>query len=174
MAENAAAGQDLGDNVTFTSLNHISVPVRDRQEAVRFWTHIFGGKVKVDIEKTNFALISVPGGFDIGVSKRDGGWTGRTAEYPHYGLNTDPDKIEAIKAKLESYGVPTHAIWTRFASEGLMYFRDPSGNLFELYCHDGYKGAATAPVGADYGGNFRPDFEALCYDSWRDPGVAAA
>ena len=56
--------------------------------------------------------------------------------------------MEPLKERLRELGVPSDDIWTPFRSEALMYFRDPSGNLFELYCHEGYKKANSVPVGA--------------------------
>jgi hypothetical protein len=64
--------------------------------------------------------------------------------------------MEAFKACLERAGVPTHAIWTRNRVEALMYFRAPSGNLFELYCKEGYA-AEQIPVGKGADGDYEVD-----------------
>ena len=48
-----------------------------------------------------------------------------------------------------------------------MYFRDPSGTLWELYCESGFKGVARRGVSA--GGDYLPDVKALNYDTWKDP-----
>jgi hypothetical protein len=42
--------------------------------------------------------------------------------------------MRPLKERLEAHGIPTHPIWTRNGHTGLVYFRDPSGNLLELYC----------------------------------------
>ena len=47
-----------------------------------------------------------------------------------------------------------------------MYFRDPSGNLFELYCPKGFKDADKVPRGAGVGGDYEIDLGALNYD-WK-------
>lgn len=156
--------------VSISGINHVALPVRDGAEAVRFWTHLLGGQFIGHWPEDRFWGVMMPGGFLLGLSEQPGGWTGRGAEYPHVGFNVDPDKMEPLKARLKSFGVPSQDIWTRFRSEVLMYFRDPSGNLFELYCHEGYGKANTAPVGSSYGGQFKTDLEALNYDSWNDPG----
>ena len=70
----------------------------------------------------------------VGLAQQPGGWTGHDAEFPHYGWLMKPEDLWPFKARLEAHGVPTHPIWTRNGTTGLMYFRDPSGNLFELYC----------------------------------------
>ena len=64
--------------------------------------------------------------------------------------------MEAFKACLERAGVPTHAIWTRNRVEALMYFRAPSGNLFELYRKEGYA-AEQIPVGKGADGDYDVD-----------------
>jgi hypothetical protein len=69
-----------------------------------------------------------------------------------------------MKERLESYGVPTTEPWTRDYVKALMYFRDPSGNLFEMYCAQGFKGKLRR--GARAGGDYEIDFEALNYD-WK-------
>jgi len=111
--------------------NHMSIPVKDVGQAVRFFTEALGAE-EVFVRE-GFGEVRC-GGVVIGFSKQSGGWTAHDAEYPHYGLLVDADDMWPLKERLESHGVPTHDIWTRDGSTGLMYFRDPSGNLFELYC----------------------------------------
>lgn len=152
-------------------VNHISVPVRDRAEAVRFWTSLVSAELIDVYEDGAFALIRMPGGFNLGLSQQSGGWTARAAEFPHYAFNVRPEMFDVLKNRLGDLGVPTDLVWTRFSKEALLYFRDPSGNLFELYCREGYKGAASAAVSVGYGGNFKTDFEALNYAKWNDPGT---
>jgi len=64
--------------------------------------------------------------------------------------------------------VPTHDICTRNGRDASMYFRDPSGNLFELYCESGFAGEVRRAASA--GGDYAPDVRALNYASWNDPG----
>ena len=72
-----------------------------------------------------------------------------------------------LKERLESYGVPTSEVWSRNGIDAVMYFRDPSGTLWELYCESGFKGAVRRGVSA--GGDYIPDVTALNYDTWKDP-----
>lgn len=153
--------------------NHVAMPVRDVHEAIRFWTTIFGGQFISTFENDTFGAVMMPGGFLFGLSLQPEGYTGPRAEYPHYGLDVDPERIDALRERLLSFGVPCDKVWTRFRSEALMYFRDPSGNLFELYCHEGYKKVESASVGRWYGGEFETDLAALNYSTWKDPGKAA-
>ena len=73
----------------------------------------------------------------------------------------------ALRKRMQAYDVPTHPIYTRYGVEALMYFRDPSGNLFEFYCEKGFRGADKLPVAAPVGGTFNVDFRALNYSTWK-------
>jgi catechol 2,3-dioxygenase-like lactoylglutathione lyase family enzyme len=154
---------------TVSAFSHVSTPVRSVEETIRFWTEIFDAEPVMNNHPQSFAEVKL-GGLIIGMSKQPTGWTGRTAEFPHYAFYIEPDDFAPVKERLEAYGVPTHAIWTRNRVEALMYFRDPSGNLFELYCKQGFPDVMTIPRGASAGGDYQVDLEALNYDSWKDPG----
>ncbi|NIO06486.1 MAG: hypothetical protein GTO40_00320, partial [Deltaproteobacteria bacterium] len=117
-----------GERPTFSGFSHMSLPVRDTKEALRFFIEVLGAELVFDRE--GFAEVKL-GGVVIGFSPQEKGWTGRGAEYPHYGFFIEGDQFIPMKERLESYGVPTTKIWTRDGVRTLMYFRDPSGNLFE-------------------------------------------
>lgn len=152
-----------GSLPTPSGFSHVSVPVRDRDEAVRFFTGVLGGKQVLD--NPTFAEVRV-GGMIFGFSQQKGGWTAPDAEFPHYAFFVDPDDFVPLKQRLEAHGVPTHPIWTRHGVEALMYFRDPSGNMYELYCTKGFKEADKLPRPDSMGGNFRPPIASLSYD-WK-------
>jgi hypothetical protein len=65
-------------------------------------------------------------------------------------------------AWLRQNGVVTTEPWTRDGVKGLLYFRDPAGNLFEMYCGQ-IKDAASFARGAKQGGNYTIDLAALEY-----------
>ncbi|HEY7065687.1 MAG TPA: VOC family protein [Chloroflexota bacterium] len=148
----------------FAGFSHVSLPVRDVEEACRFWTEVLGAERVLNRHPQQFAEVRV-GGILLGFSRQPTGWTGRTAEFPHYAFFVNPADMETFKGRLERAGVPTHAIWTRNRVEALMYFRDPSGNLFELYCPKGYA-TDRIPVGKGAGGDYEVDLAALNYD-WK-------
>ena len=54
--------------------------------------------------------------------------------------------------------------WTRHGVKALMYFRDSSGNLLELYCERGAKDADKLPRLDKAGGSLVIDFSALNYE----------
>lgn len=156
---------------SISGVNHVALPVRDRAEGFRFWNRIFGAELIVSADADNFTFLQMPGGFQLGLAEMPQDWEPlRPEEYPHLAFDVPPGMMDVLKDRLDYYGIPTHDIWTRFRTEALMYFRDPSGNLFELYCHEGYEKAGSIPVGSSYGGDFFPDLQALNYTVWNDPG----
>jgi catechol 2,3-dioxygenase-like lactoylglutathione lyase family enzyme len=147
----------------FSGFNHLSIPVRNRAEAIRWFTDVLGADVALDNPGFTEVLLA---GTIIGISEQQGGWTAPDAEFPHYAFSVEGEDMQPMKERLEAFGIPTHTIWTRHGVEALMYFRDPSGNLFEMYCTKGYAGAPTAPRPSHWGGEYSIDFRALCYDTW--------
>jgi catechol 2,3-dioxygenase-like lactoylglutathione lyase family enzyme len=145
----------------FTGFSHMSVPCRDLEQAKRFFVQVMGGDLILDND--GFAEVRVAGAI-VGLAPREGGWTGREAEYPHYGFNADAENFLPMVEWLERNGVKTPGPWTRDGKKGLMYFRDPSGNLFEIYCGKDLKEAATLPRGAKQGGGYETNFAGLFYD----------
>ena len=70
---------------------------------------------------------------------------------------------------LTACGVPTSEYWTRKGIETLMFFRDPSGNVIELFCDGGYEGAADLARGPARGHGITIDIDALRYTDWHLP-----
>jgi len=66
----------------FVGFAHASLPVRDVAEACRFWIEVLGAEPVLNHHPQQFAEVRV-GGIILGFSKQPGGWTGRTAEFPH-------------------------------------------------------------------------------------------
>ena len=147
----------------FSGFSHMSIPVRDNKEALRFFTEVLGAELVFDRE--GFAEVEICG-IIVGFSPQKEGWTGFQSEFPHYAFFIEGDQFIPMKERLESYGVPTTQIWTRDGIRTLMYFRDPSGNLFEIYCPKGFKDAHKVPRGANAGGDYKINFGALNYD-WK-------
>jgi hypothetical protein len=66
-------------------------------------------------------------------------------------------------AWLRQKDVTTSEPWTRDGIKGLLYFRDPSGNLFEMYCPK-LKEAASFVRGTKQGGSYEINFGGLNYE----------
>lgn len=154
------------------SLNHISISVRDVDEASRFWIDLFGAVPHQTQRITNDATGTREQVFEVRISEvvlglfATPGLVEGDHEFPHYAFRVTPAQMLALKNRLEHAGVTTHPIWTRNQQEGLMYFRDPTGNLFELYSPD-FCETHNAELAADKeGGTFRPPIDGLGYE-WK-------
>jgi catechol 2,3-dioxygenase-like lactoylglutathione lyase family enzyme len=147
----------------FTAFAHASLYCRDFEQAKRFFTQVIGGELIHEVKDgaTGFAEVRVAG-IIIGFTDRPGSTTKRDAEYPHYAFFVEPEDFLPMVAWLRQKGVTTSEPWTRDGIKGLLYFRDPSGNLFEMYCPK-LKEAASFVRGAKQGGSYEINFGSLNY-----------
>ena len=143
----------------FTAFAHASIFCRDLEQAKRFFTKVIGGELIHDVD--GFAEVRVAG-IIIGITERSGRPTGRDAEYPHYAFFIEPEDFLPMVAWLRQNGVTTSEPWTRDGIKGLLYFRDPAGNLFEMYCPK-LKEADAFVRGTKQGGSYTIDFAGLNY-----------
>jgi catechol 2,3-dioxygenase-like lactoylglutathione lyase family enzyme len=143
----------------FTAFAHASIFCRDLEQTKRFFTKVIGGELIHDID--GFAEVRVAR-IIIGMTERPGRPTGRNAEYPHYAFFVAPEDFLPMVAWLRQSGVTTSEPWTRDGIKGLLYFRDPTGNLFEMYCPK-LKEADSFVRGAKQGGSYAIDFAGLNY-----------
>ena len=146
----------------FSAFAHASIFCNDLEQAKRFFTKVIGGELIHDVD--GFAEVRVAG-IIIGFTVRPGSTTARDAEYPHYAFFIEPEDFLPMVAWLRRNGVTTSEPWTRDGVKGLLYFRDPAGNLFEMYCRK-LNDAATFARGTKQGGSYTIDFAALNYE-WR-------
>jgi catechol 2,3-dioxygenase-like lactoylglutathione lyase family enzyme len=160
---NPSTASDSAASLGRSRLSHISVPVRDRAEATRFFVDVLGAEIT--LQNRTFTEVRVAGTI-IGFSEQTSGWTAPDAEFPHYAFEVPPEEFEPLKERLDTAGVKTHPIWTRHGVEALMYFRDPSGNLFELQCTEGFPNPQALRRAQGWGGDFRPPIADLSYD-WK-------
>jgi len=126
----------------FIDLAHVSVPVEDLDQARRFYTEVLGGRLILNIP--GFVEVVI-GRTILGLSAKNGRPPAPNAEFPHVALYIASEHFLPMKRWLEEHGVKTHELWTRNQKEALMYFKDPSGNLFEIYCEE-YAAAKTVRV----------------------------
>jgi catechol 2,3-dioxygenase-like lactoylglutathione lyase family enzyme len=146
------------------TFNHASIPVRNLEEAKRFYTEVLGGEVTL-LPAPGFAEVRL-GGAIIGLSEQKSGWTGPANEYPHYAFTMAAEDFNPFVDHLKASGVKTGPVWTRHGVEALMYFRDPSGNLLEIYCERGLQDADKLPRSGKWGGKLAIDFADLNYE-WK-------
>jgi len=146
-----------------TGINHLALHVRDVDEAMRFWTKLFGGEpYRVVAGKRTFH-VQLPG--VVLAFFEYPGLIGWELEFHHYAFTVTSEGMRGIKQVLDEAGIVTHRPWTRNSQEALMYFRDPSGNLFELYCPD-YDRVGELALAKSNGGDYRPPIDGLRYD-WK-------
>ena len=119
-----------------------------------------------------FALFSIAG-MRVGIGSVGCSFMTPHTEYPHIAFNADAGALARMKDWLADCGVPTSGFWTRRGIETLMFFRDPSGNVIELFCDTGFEGAADLPKGPSRGHGTTIDIDALAYASWRLPSDTA-
>lgn len=148
----------------FSGMSHVSLACRDLEESKLFYSRVLGGEWVHEIP--GFVEYRIAG-MIFGLAERSAGWTGPDHEYPHYAFYIDGENFELMKGWLTHHGVPHHPY--RRDRTALIYFRDPSGNLFELYCDEGYEDTESLPPAPRRGGP-AIDFRGLNY-SW-DPRAA--
>lgn len=149
------------------SFAHVSFPCRDLVEGRRFYVEVLGAVVRVD---TPTFLSFRIAGVDLGIGTEGLAWPERDAEYPHAAFFVDADNFQAARRWLPACGIPISAAWTRNGVEALMFFRDPSGNLIELFCKEGVPGADCLPKSGPAGHGITVDLGKLWYDRWQLPG----
>jgi catechol 2,3-dioxygenase-like lactoylglutathione lyase family enzyme len=148
-------------------LNHVSLHVRNVDEAVKFWMDLF--EATPHNQRPGRQLFHVKLSGTVLAFFELKGVIGRDVEFPHYAFTTSCEGMRVLKQRLEEAGVKTHPFWTRNQSEALMYFRDPSGNLFELYCPQYDRPEDTqVGLGKASGSTFRPPIGDLNYE-WPKP-----
>jgi catechol 2,3-dioxygenase-like lactoylglutathione lyase family enzyme len=145
---------------------HVSMPCRDLEEGKLFYANVLGGDMHV--ETPTFCSFRL-GGVDVGIGNVGCTFLEPSTEYPHFAFFCGPDELLQMKAWLARCGVPTSNLWTRGGVEALMFFRDPSGNMIELFCERGLDGADKLPRGPARGHGTAVDIDKLRYTSWKLP-----
>jgi catechol 2,3-dioxygenase-like lactoylglutathione lyase family enzyme len=113
----------------FSGLSHVSLACRDLVESKLFYSAVLGGERVHEIRGfVEYRIADVI----FGLAEQNQGWTARDHEYPHYAFYLDGPNFERMIHWLDLYDVAIYPY--RRDSTALLYFRDPSGNLFALYC----------------------------------------
>lgn len=147
---------------------HVSVPCRDLEEAFCFFVDVLGGEVRVN--GPIFGEVRL-GGINLGFGIKGTTFMEPSTEYPHIAFYVGPAELLRMKDWLTQCEIPTSNFWTRRGIEALMFFRDPSGNVYELYCPEGFKGADKLPRGPSAGHGIAVDINASRYDTWKRPAI---
>jgi catechol 2,3-dioxygenase-like lactoylglutathione lyase family enzyme len=118
-------------------LNHMIVPVRDKEESVRFYERIFGFKYEGPMGP--FAPVRIPSqsltlDFD----------TSESFDTSHYAFKVSEAEFDEIFARVKGEGLaygsgpfsPEDGEINHWNGGRGVYFRDPSGHLLELLTRD--------------------------------------
>lgn len=154
----------------FNHLDHVSLPCRDLKEGIQFYRDVLGGETIVT--DPAFALFKIAG-MRVGIGSVGCTFMTSHTEYPHIAFNAAADALSEMKCWLLACGIPTSDLWTLKGIETLMFFRDPSGNVIELFCDSGFEGAADLPRGPSRGHGTTIDINSLSYTTWQLPGDGA-
>jgi len=166
MTQSAIAdGVEVRGPVELTSFAHVSLPCRDLEEGIRFYTRVLGGKLMFSVP--GYGAINIAG-VQFGLGTDGCSFIAPAKEYPHIAFYVSPDQMIHMRRWLTRCGIPISDLWTRTGAEALMFFRDPSNNLIELYCRSGFEGAADLPRG-DARRSDAADVEGLYYTQWSLP-----
>ena len=166
MTVNAEPTLDVAGPPKLAAFAHCSLPCRDIAEGKRFYVDVLGGEIRVDTP--TFAMFVI-GGVEIGIGNEGCTFLQPKTEYPHIAFYVEPEQMLHMKQWLTRCGIPSSNFWTRQGVEALMFFRDPSGNMIELFCKGGMKGAEHFARSGPAGGGVAVDLEALRYTSWALP-----
>lgn len=144
MLETATKNAEVNGPPQFQSFSHVSVPCRDLEEGIRFYTQVLGGKVR-----------SQGGSLRVNSYRRNrnrdrnGGLLLRRAWRRVSALRIlrGRRRNAANERLADALWRTEHKFLDAMGVEALMFFRDPSNNIIELYCEKGFKGAAELPRG---------------------------
>ena len=129
----ASSSQNSSTRPGFSGISHSSLPCLDIEQSKIFYSEVMGGELAHQI--AGFVEYKIED-IIIGVSEQPDGWTGPDDEFPHYAFFVEAQDFTPMVSWLRQNGVTTSEPWTRDGIRGLLYFCDPSGNLFEIYCRN--------------------------------------
>jgi catechol 2,3-dioxygenase-like lactoylglutathione lyase family enzyme len=138
------------------SLNHVTLPVRDRYKAARFYVAVLGGemhhasdpdRVKQGKARSLQVGVRLCSGLELDLFEQNYGQPNWDQSHPHQAFNVPADSLKNWAAHLKKWGVPIAGPMTREGSGAAeIYFNDPDGNHLELYSAN-YPDAASLPSG---------------------------
>jgi catechol 2,3-dioxygenase-like lactoylglutathione lyase family enzyme len=145
---------------------HVSLPCRDIAEGKKFYLGVLGGQIRVD--HPDFCAIHISN-VEIGIGSKGCTFIKPSTEYPHIAFYCNAETMQQMKPYLAQFGIPSSPYWTRRGVEVLMFFRDPSGNMIELFCLEGFPGADKLPKGPPAAHGTALDVDDCRYESWNPP-----
>ena len=125
-------------------LNHLTMPVKDRYRAARFYVVALGGeidhesapdRVQKGLSRSLQVGVRMALGLELDLFEQDYGQPGWDQSHPHLALDTSAEDLERWAQHLRRWKVPFVGPITRAGTKGAeLYFNDPDGNHLEIHC----------------------------------------
>jgi len=125
-------------------LNHLTMPVKDRYRAARFYVVVLGGeihhesapdRVQKGLSRSLQVGVRMAPGMELDLFEQDYGQPGWDQSHPHLALDTSAEDLEKWAEHLRRWKVPFVGPITRAGTKGAeLYFNDPDGNHLEIHC----------------------------------------
>jgi catechol-2,3-dioxygenase len=125
-------------------LNHLTMPVKDRYRAARFYVVALGGeihhesapdRVQKGLSRSLQVGVRLALGLELDLFEQDYGQPGWDQSHPHLALDTSAEDLERWAQHLRRWKVPFVGPITRAGTKGAeLYFNDPDGNHLEIHC----------------------------------------
>ena len=125
-------------------LNHLTMPVKDRYLAARFYVVALGGeihhesapdRVQKGLSRSLQVGVRMALGLELDLFEQDYGQPGWDQSHPHLALDTSAEDLERWAQHLRRWKVPFVGPITRAGTKGAeLYFNDPDGNHLEIHC----------------------------------------
>ena len=126
------------------SVSHLTIPVKDRYKAARFYVVVLGAEVHHESAPDNVKMgrsrslqvgVRVCPGLEVDLFEQDYGQPTWDQSHPHLALDVPTEDLDRWAAHLKKWRVPFFGPMTRGQSgSGEIYFNDPDSNNLELNC----------------------------------------
>jgi catechol-2,3-dioxygenase len=120
------------------SVSHLTIPVKDRYKAARFYVVVLGAEVHHESAPDNVKMgrsrslqvgVRVCPGLEVDLFEQDYGQPTWDQSHPHLALDVPTEDLDRWAAHLKKWRVPFFGPMTRGQSgSGEIYFNDPDGN----------------------------------------------
>ena len=125
-------------------LNHLTIPVKDRYRAARFYIVALGAEAHHESAPDRVAKglsrslqfgIRMAANFEIDLFEQDFGQPDWNQSHPHLALDTSAEDLEKWADHFKKWRIPFVGPVTRSGTTGAeIYFNDPDGNHLEVHC----------------------------------------
>ena len=125
-------------------LNHLTMPVKDRYTAARFYVVALGGelhhesapdRVQKGLSRSLQVGVRLAPGVEVDLFEQDFGQPDWNQSHPHLALDTSAEDLEKWAEHLKRWKIPFVGPITRAGTKGAeIYLNDPDGNHLEIHC----------------------------------------